>query len=198
MYPNCRLCPFCLGRAELGLLFPPSTPSSHRCSSAPLLAVADEHGLLQESRKGCGAVQPSTLNAVAVFSPSGRARRAALGPLPRCLRSSSAAAAPLRCWWSLTSTACLKRGSVSVRPGSGTHSDCRCYLSAGLNWSRCPRAEPAGSLGLLPRCLRRPSAAAAPLRCGWSSTNIAGSKKGSPPVDHVPQLPSLSLRFRAG
>jgi hypothetical protein len=103
MHPDCRCRLFALGRAELGQLPPPRSSSFHRRRSAPLRAVADEHGL--PPQKGRGAVQPRTVTAVAVSSPSGRARRAALGPVPHRLRRSSAAAASLRCWWSPTSTA---------------------------------------------------------------------------------------------
>jgi hypothetical protein len=127
-YPDCRRCLFGLGRAELGPL-PCRLRRAHtaaallRCGRSPMSVAC--------SRKGCGAVRPRSLNAVIFSSPSGRARRAELGPLPRSLRHSSAAAAPLRCGWSPMSTDCLPQEGVCfhsmyLQPLLGPVSDVLC------------------------------------------------------------------------
>ncbi len=101
-YPDCRHCLFAglsWGRCPRRPSCAPTAVTPLRCGRSVMIRAC--------SRKGCGAVRPHTLHAVAVSSTSGRA---ALESQPCSLRRSPAAAAPLRCGRSPTSTACSKKG----------------------------------------------------------------------------------------
>ena len=111
----------------------------------------------------------------------GRCAGAAAPPLSPSLRGCRPA--PMRV---VADEHCLPQEGECFR--STTYSDCLCCLLAGLSKSGCLRgwACRVAASGQLPRSPRPSSAAAAPLRCGWSSTSIAGLSKGSLPVDHAP------------
>ena len=99
-------------------------PRRSSAAAAPLLVVADEHCLLQEGECLRSTTYPDCRRCLLAGLSRGRCPRAGpAGPL-RWGRCPAALAAPpplpLHCWWSSTSTACPKRGSVSVRPRTPT------------------------------------------------------------------------------
>jgi hypothetical protein len=133
-YPDCHCSFIALGRAELGPLPPQSPPSSHRCSSAPLLAVADEHGLLQEGVWRRATQHPKCRRRLFAFGagPPGCTGAAAPPPSPffYCCHS-----APLRV---VADEHCLPQQGVCLRPTTyptcdKSRSTC-CRVQVGCQW----------------------------------------------------------------
>ncbi len=89
-YPDCRRCLFGERRCPRSLRRPPN-----RCSPAPLRAVADEHGLLQEGVWRRATARPKCRRRLFAFGPGPPGCAGAAAPLPspfsRCYRF-----APLR------------------------------------------------------------------------------------------------------
>jgi hypothetical protein len=131
-----RLSPLSIRRAEPEPLPPgwarratalgplPRRPRRSSAAAAPLLVVADEHCLPQEGECLRSTTYPDCRRCPSAGLSRSRCPRAGpAGPL-RWGRCPAALAVPppppLHCWWSSTSTACPKRGSVSVRPRTPT------------------------------------------------------------------------------